>query len=194
MSTLNSSYKTPIRQLIFIVSLITCISSVANVHIKLNGGNIEVFSDVSDPVSTIGLGPGSIKVDYVDTDSCVYTVFESCGCSEYYINQTSESMLLDVYSILGIVWGTDCCREDQPPFNMADADLKFSFSYDENGLKGKISIIDNLDLYSISQLPAMDYVITHPDECTKEFGMSELMELGGITSKILNYYDNIKIY
>ncbi len=73
-------------------------------------------------------------------------------------------MHINVYSILSIIWGTDCCLEDRAQFDKADADMKFSFIYNENGLKGNISIIDNSNLYTIIPQPCMEYVITHPDQ------------------------------
>ena len=160
--------KIPAGRLIFIVCLIICLGSSAKVHINLRNGHIETFSDVSAPAGALGEGPGSITLDYVETDSCVYHIFESCGCSEYYIAQTYKQLQLDVYSILSAIWGEDCCREDQPPFDTANADMKFSFTYDESGLKGRISIIDNFDLHAVSRQPEMEYVVAYPDECTKE--------------------------
>ncbi|MDE7385647.1 MAG: hypothetical protein K2N28_00750 [Muribaculaceae bacterium] len=163
-------YKIPVVGLIVIVCLTVCLGSSAKVHINLNNGHIETFSDVSEPASASGQGPGAVKIDMVDTDSCVYHIFESCGCSEYYIAQTYKQLQLDVYSMLSVIWGADCSREDRPPFDVADADMKFSFTYDESGLKGRISIIDNFDRYAVSRQPAMGYVASHPDECTKESG------------------------
>lgn len=131
-------------------------------HIIFDGSMVTTKSSVHDGSQLLGEGPGAVCIDCILEDTIVCPIFKSCGCSEYDVFQTTDTFRIDIYSILSIVWGTDCCLEDQYPFDRERADMAFTIVNDFNSIYGYVHIINNVDNYITSQLPKIEAVISEP--------------------------------
>lgn len=158
----------------------------ANTSVVLNGSKVVIESNVIDSCLR-GETPGSITIVYAEKDSIPFTAFSSCGCSEYYITQSSRGIQIDVYSDISVIWESDCCIEDQLPFTINDADIKFSFYYCDNGLSGRVEIISNISKYDSISIQDMDYVATHPDEYFGDIDLPNYRQL----LYIITYYRSL---
>ncbi|MDE5607417.1 MAG: hypothetical protein K2I64_00590 [Muribaculaceae bacterium] len=141
--------------------IISVHSALAWSHITFDGTTVTTRSSVHDNSQLLGEGPGAVCIDYIE-DTVVCPIFKSCGCSEYDIFQTAASFRIDIYSILSIIWGTDCCLEDQSSFDRGKVDMVFTIVNDFNKVYGYINIINNVDNYITSQLPEIETVIRDP--------------------------------
>ncbi|MDE6801888.1 MAG: hypothetical protein K2J06_03885, partial [Muribaculaceae bacterium] len=130
--------------------------------IKFEESSVTTKSSLYDNTQFLGEGPGAVCIDYILEDSTVCSLFKSCGCSEYSIFQTPGYFCIDIYSILSIIWGTDCCLEDQDSFCREKSDMVFTFIHDHHSIYGYVQIINDVDYDIISPLPDIETIINNP--------------------------------
>lgn len=158
---LGSSGLTLVVAILF--QIVSVNSASGRSHIIFDGSSIATRSTFHDGSQSLGEGPGAVCIDYITEDTIVCPIFKSCGCSEYAVLQTPDTFRIDIYSILSIIWGTDCCLEDLPSFDRGKVDMVFTIINDFNSIYGYVQIInDNVDNYILSQLPEIETVISDP--------------------------------
>jgi len=127
--------------LLLIVLLLMIQNAVSQVYLNYNQRCNQLTMDCtlqSHAEWSVGIGGDGILIEVTDKLGQKNVLYNSIGCSQYFIVTKEDSVIIDIFCFPNIMYPSDCACEDQPKPIMNSADLQTKIILTPDTIFGKM--------------------------------------------------------